>query len=202
MKTRPAATLLAGIALTTLLGVVDSMSGWELGFHVFYSIPIFYITWTMGRLSGALIAVYASVCWFGADTLLEKHYTSASLFAWNSIMRLVSDLILVFLVDKVKTLYAAQRKTNADLEEANHQIKVLKGILPICASCKNIRNGQGDWEQMETYISKYSQAEFSHGICDSCIAKLYPELSEQLSGRPAEEPSHAAHGHPGRPGPS
>jgi hypothetical protein len=59
------------------------------------------------------------------------------------------------------------------------RIKILEGFLPICASCKKIRH-QDQWEQVETYISKHSLAQFSHSLCPDCIAKLYPELSGKL----------------------
>jgi methyl-accepting chemotaxis protein len=64
----------------------------------------------------------------------------------------------------------------AGLTDALAQIKTLTGFLPICSSCKKIRNDRGDWEQMEAYIREHSDAEFSHGICPECIRKLYPDI--------------------------
>jgi hypothetical protein len=55
------------------------------------------------------------------------------------------------------------------------RIKILEGFLPICASCKKIRN-QDQWEQIENYITKNSLAQFSHSLCPECQQKLYPEL--------------------------
>lgn len=66
-----------------------------------------------------------------------------------------------------------------DLQEALSRIKVLSGLLPICASCKKIRNDQGYWEQIEIYIRDHSEAEFSHGFCPDCMARLYPEYFKQ-----------------------
>ncbi|WP_462324236.1 PAS domain S-box protein [Desulfoplanes sp.] len=63
------------------------------------------------------------------------------------------------------------------LEKALKEIKQLQGIIPICASCKNIRDDQGAWKQLEEYISDHSDAEFSHGICPECAEKLYPGLN-------------------------
>ena len=70
----------------------------------------------------------------------------------------------------------ALRQINSDLREALDQIKTLQGLLPICASCKKIRDDKGHWEQMEIYIRNHSDAEFSHGICPDCAKTLYPEL--------------------------
>lgn len=62
-----------------------------------------------------------------------------------------------------------------ELQEAHAEVKILSGFLPICASCKKIRNDKGYWEQMEMYIRDHSEAEFSHGICPECAEKLYSE---------------------------
>ena len=62
-----------------------------------------------------------------------------------------------------------------EIETAMAKIKVLSGIIPICASCKKIRDDAGYWQQVEEYITKHSEAEFSHGICNECIKKLYPD---------------------------
>ena len=62
-----------------------------------------------------------------------------------------------------------------ELQDALKNIKVLKGFLPICASCKKIRDDKGYWNQIESYIREHSEAEFSHGICPECAEKLYPD---------------------------
>ena len=62
------------------------------------------------------------------------------------------------------------------LEAALSQIRTLSGLLPICANCKKIRDDQGYWNQIETYIRDHSEARFSHGICPECVKKLYPDL--------------------------
>jgi hypothetical protein len=64
------------------------------------------------------------------------------------------------------------------LEEAIADVKQLSGMLPICASCKNIRNDRGYWEQLESYLKDHSSVVFSHGICPDCARKLYPDIYE------------------------
>lgn len=68
---------------------------------------------------------------------------------------------------------------NAELQQALSEIKQLRGILPICAKCKKIRDDIGYWHQVETYIGNHSEAEFTHGICPDCITKLYPDFKEE-----------------------
>lgn len=63
-------------------------------------------------------------------------------------------------------------------EEATlKEVKTLRGIIPICASCKKIRDDKGAWNQIEVYVRDHSEAEFSHGICPDCAKKLYPDLN-------------------------
>ena len=71
-------------------------------------------------------------------------------------------------------------KTNAELQEKISEVRTLSGLLPICASCKKIRDDQGYWNQLEGYISKHTSATFSHGICPNCADDLYPEAMERL----------------------
>ncbi len=67
------------------------------------------------------------------------------------------------------------------LEEALSKVKLLSGFIPICCSCKKIRQDDGFWEQVEVYIKEHSEAEFSHSICPDCIKKLYPEYADDIA---------------------
>jgi CheY-like chemotaxis protein len=67
-------------------------------------------------------------------------------------------------------------KRNQELEQALKEVKTLRGLIPICASCKKIRNEQGFWQQVESYIQERSDALFSHGVCTECLNKHYPGL--------------------------
>ena len=67
-----------------------------------------------------------------------------------------------------------------ELQAALKKVKTLSGLLPICASCKKIRDDKGYWKQIETYISDHSEADFSHCLCPECVKKLYPELYGEI----------------------
>jgi CheY-like chemotaxis protein len=60
--------------------------------------------------------------------------------------------------------------------KAETELKILRGILPICVSCKKIRDDKGYWEQIESYIRDRSEAEFSHSLCPGCAKRLYPQM--------------------------
>ncbi len=80
------------------------------------------------------------------------------------------------LEEKVRTRTAKLLDVNDQLQKALSEVKQLSGFLPICASCKNIRDDKGYWNQIESYIRDHSEAEFSHSICPDCAKKLYPEF--------------------------
>lgn len=66
-----------------------------------------------------------------------------------------------------------------ELQAALANVKRLSGLLPICASCKKIRDDEGYWHQVEVYIQSHTEADFSHGTCPDCVRKLYPTLQNR-----------------------
>jgi len=66
-----------------------------------------------------------------------------------------------------------------ELRTALEHIKTLQGIIPICSFCKKIRDDQGYWSQVEAYLSRHSDARFSHGFCPDCMARHYPEIEKK-----------------------
>jgi PAS domain S-box-containing protein len=78
-----------------------------------------------------------------------------------------------------KRAEAERERLIAELKDALAKIKTLRGLIPICASCKKIRDDRGYWQQVEVYIRDHSEAEFSHGLCPDCARRLYPDLYEE-----------------------
>ena len=72
------------------------------------------------------------------------------------------------------------RQANRRLAAALKEIEHLRGILPICCSCKKIRDDDGYWHEVEAYFETHLDSSFTHGICNDCIAKLYPELHQKM----------------------
>lgn len=75
----------------------------------------------------------------------------------------------------LRKLQTRLEEKNAQLEEALASVKTLRGLLPICANCKKIRDDQGYWKQIEVYIENHSEALFSHGLCPECAEALYAD---------------------------
>jgi AmiR/NasT family two-component response regulator len=79
----------------------------------------------------------------------------------------------------IKQLYQKVESQKNDLEKALAEIKTLEGIIPICGKCKKIRNGDGNWQQIETYIHERTDADFSHGLCPKCAEELYGDFMSE-----------------------
>jgi len=82
---------------------------------------------------------------------------------------------------RVHKLEVTRRELAARVEDGLQQIKVLRGLLPTCASCKKIRDESGSWNHMESFITAHSEANFSHSVCPECMAKLYPDAYASMS---------------------
>ena len=105
----------------------------------------------------------------GAMDYINKPVNGVELLA-----RVSSALTLKKEMDCRKEREAELCRSNEELQRALREVKVLRGLIPICASCKKIRNDGGFWQQLEEYIGEHSEAEFSHGLCQPCLKKLYP----------------------------
>jgi PAS domain S-box-containing protein len=99
---------------------------------------------------------------------------------WLTLTALKNPQHEIYAVASTERDISERKKAEAEreryLQEALQKLKILSGLLPICASCKKIRDDKGYWNQIESYIHNHSEAEFSHSICPECAKKLYPEI--------------------------
>lgn len=79
-------------------------------------------------------------------------------------------------IERRKQVEREKEELIGSLQSALNEVKRLRGILPTCAYCKNIRDENGDWHQLEHYIQKHSEAKFSHGICPECVKTHFPDV--------------------------
>jgi hypothetical protein len=81
----------------------------------------------------------------------------------------VTALSLTGVLEERRQAEEAKAELIEELERASSEIKTLRGLIPICAWCKKIRNDRGAWEQLESYLRDHTEATFSHGICPECV---------------------------------
>lgn len=161
------------------IGCFDYATGFDLHVFAFYFLPVWLIGWHVGLRSGAYMALLAAGVWFVADVRSGHPYSSPAIPGWNALMEFAACLVVATIASVVRTQRRAQEKLHAELFETLAQNKRLEGLLPICASCKQIRNERGEWEVMEKYISAHSEAQFSHSVCPQCARQIYPEYLDE-----------------------
>lgn len=81
--------------------------------------------------------------------------------------------------DALQRKNARLERQHRELREAMAEIRQLKGIIPICATCKRIRDDEGYWHQVESYLSAHSDAQFTHGVCPDCMEKLRKKMRSE-----------------------
>jgi len=88
---------------------------------------------------------------------------------------LLTGLLLIMNKNRriVESQYEAKKQIVLELQQALEHVKKLQGLLPICASCKKVRDSKGYWNQIDTYLEKHSEVQFSHGLCEECSEKIY-----------------------------
>jgi len=114
------------------------------------------------------------------DKLLSR---SSALVFFMALGLLLSIIAILFIenktISKRKQVEKEREKLIAELQDAATKIKILSGLLPICSSCKKIRDDKGYWKQIESYIRDHSEAEFTHSMCPICAKKFYPEFFQE-----------------------
>ena len=113
--------------------------------------------------------------------VIKKSF-SAGMLPWSLSFAIFNGVIGLY-YGSVKQANLAKKKLIADLQKALADVKKLSGMLPICSSCKKIRNDEGYWQQIEEYIRDHSEADFTHGICEGCVKELYPEHYQKFKER-------------------
>ncbi len=136
----------------------------------------FFRIWRRLLLPGAFIGgIFSLPHALGSLTVpLETYLQSQVASSWSALFWFVQILGL-----SIGAMLLVLNKQHADLENALANVKTLSGLMPICSSCKKIRDDQGYWDEIESYLLDHSEATFSHGLCPACALKLYPELEGQ-----------------------
>ncbi len=163
------------IALSLLIIVVDHLTDPYIHFPILFLLPVTLASVYNGRWWGVGLAVSMPIirCYF--EILIVPQAVTQEMI--NTGIHLTVLAGFAVLVDRTA------QQTRALLRE----VTLLRGILPICSFCKKIRKEDNTWEQMETYITNRSEAQFSHSVCPDCLKVHYPDfISHKVPGKNEE----------------
>jgi len=157
------------IALVILIAIVvlQDVTGTHVTMAPFYLVPIALVTLRSSRTAGLLTSIVCGVMWISMD-VRTPGYLFLWLDAWNNLLRVGVFVSSALLLSRLKGDMIREMKLNAELQAALAEVHQLSGLLPICAWCKRIRDDDGNWQQIESYITVHSEADFTHGICPEC----------------------------------
>jgi K+-sensing histidine kinase KdpD len=179
---RPYGLAILWVGLATLLTRLLQPSVQQKSFTLFFAAVI--VTAMYGSMGAALLTTLVSI--FLVNYLFDQTPFHLDLDLPDVERAIVFTLVSVIvsrLATAQKLTIARLSSTNTELGEALAEVKQLRGILPICASCKKIRDSKGEWTDVAVYISDHTDAEFSHGMCQQCVARLYPEIYQRMALR-------------------
>ncbi|GAB4338126.1 MAG: hypothetical protein Kow0037_21870 [Calditrichia bacterium] len=180
IKSNPEMKDIPVVLLTSLTDPRDIIHGLKSGADNFLTKP-YEDTYLLTRLQH--IMINKEIRAKGATEMgMEVYFAGERFFLSSERMQMIDLLLSTYdaALQKNKELI----ETNEKLKEALNQIKTLHGLIPICASCKKIRNDEGYWQMVEEYITEHADVQFSHGICPSYYEDLYgnqfPELTLKM----------------------
>lgn len=149
------------VALSSIIFFVDLM----LPLGIAGGVPYIAVVLTSLRSNNTKLTIYIAM-FCSLLTMLGYLYSPEGGELW----KVITNRILALFAIWVTALLSLKI-----IQEAQKEIKMLSGFLPICSSCKKIRDDDGYWNQIETYIHSHSEAQFSHGICPECFKEHYPD---------------------------
>ena len=169
MKTRFFHAVLLFIA-TSLIGLLDYLTGDELDLFILYFVPIVWAAW-LGRARVAMaLSILSGALWFSANVYLGHAYSQPLLGLWGELVMLTMFIAAALTAGRIRRLLDRERDLNRQLTDALARIKKLRGRLPICISCKSVQDTSGRWQEIEEYFTHESEDDFlfRQTICPHC----------------------------------
>jgi hypothetical protein len=142
---------------------VDYASGYEISVFVLYAGCVAWATWYLGFAWGVVFTLVSTAAWFGANLAAGWTYSNP----WVVVDRMANQFVLLGF-----TAFSVDRFRRA-IERHKGKVKQLEGILPICASCKRIRDESGHWNDMAAYLREHTEADPQTKLCPDCAREHY-----------------------------
>lgn len=165
-------SIMGSLALWGGLVWLDIATGTKVRLGPVYALPILLASWNLGRQWGIAAALFSALLWHGVQVIVLHEALITFYRTWDLANGTISFLAIALAVLWAKQLLVREEVANANLREALERVRTLEGLLPICAWCHKVRDDQGLWEQVESYVAKHSKAQWTHGICPACAEKI------------------------------
>ena len=150
--------VLIALAAVAIFGYADYLTGYDVGFYLFYALPIAWVAWTVGRGWGVGLSAIASAIWAWADLAAGHRYAHSWIIWERSAMNLATFAFIAFSFAHFKS----------NLARKDRKVTQLEGILPVCLACKRIRTPTGDWADLGDYLEEHSGAKAERCLCPDC----------------------------------
>lgn len=180
----PKVGVAASLAATLVVAWIDYATGLELEVSAFYVLPVLLVAWFAGWRWAVVLALINAMAWSGVDHLAGHLHPNSFYAAWEFLNHALVYVLVAVTVGALRQVVGRERAMNLELNRALEEVGELKGLLPVCAWCHKVRDDQGYWGQLETYIEARTHASFTHGICPDCQAKVLAERSGNTGEQP------------------
>jgi len=161
--------------ILVLVAWLDWLVGSELSLFVLYFVPISIASWSFGVAGAVSSSLTCAAVWAGNDALSGHRHSADAIAVTNTLVRVCAFLAVGWPIQRIRQLLVSEQERTELLRRSLAELKVLEGIMPVCAVCKRIRDDEGQWIQMERYITMHSGAAFSHGYCPACARAVLVE---------------------------
>jgi hypothetical protein len=167
------------LLLNLIIGVIDYLTGYEMGMEVFYLIPIGLLSWLVSRSAGFIMSAISTATLIIADFLAGQIVVNYFIYYWNIFVHVGFFIVVVLLISEEKIISDNNKILIGRLQRSLDEIKTLSGLLPICSACKKIRDDDGYWKQVEHYIREHTDAECTYSLCPGCTEKYILALRKR-----------------------
>ncbi len=186
---RPGLILAGCWLLLGVLGCLDYVTGYEMSFFVFYSVPVGVAAWWLGRGPAIGLALGATVTWLIADSLSGAKYSAAFYYYWNSTIHFLAFIINAVTIAKIKSELDRRQALAAELESAREALRAVSALLPACPGCGKPRAAAGHNGEADPAALAREHPDLADALCAECKANGIEPA--RLSGQPITCPPSA-----------
>jgi hypothetical protein len=156
--------------LLSVLGWLDYITGYEMSFFVFYSVPVGIAAWYLGRWPAIGVALGATVSWLLADYFGGVKYSAPFFYYWNSVIHFVAFIINAVTIAKIKNDLDQRHVLAAELKSAREALRAVSARLPACPVCGQPRERAAGNGEIEIAVLARAQLELAGAVCADCRA--------------------------------